>query len=469
MESPEVQSSQQSKPEAPDSSVVMSQASQPAPPDPTVVVSQPSVGGVIGKRSVHTGRTVGPFEVQTLIAAGAFAEVYEARSANVGAAAVKIGPLLEPRRFERELSALKGVTHPNLIKFYEGGTFSQDGKEFFWLAMEYPGPTTLASLIERKELDSAGAMELFGQLLDALVALHGAGFAHRDLKPRNILVNGGKLKLIDFGLTKTARSGDDSLTITGQLVGTPRYMSPEQVRGVTEVGQAADLWAAGVILFEMLTFVPLFDGLNQMQLGAQILTQNIPSRLTHDRVPGTLRKWLIDLLNRDDPRARGNVKEARAIFGTLTSPLIARLKDVKRRSNWRRIDETRLLEAFLAGEAPGASPIDVARRFVLFAEKHGITGLRVEDVVQVIASPDGAIEVLPELKPELRPEFSIQLDASPQLLKQLEQLRVRAQVLWIGCALSAVAAAASIAYLGSVSKKAGSVTYFGELALFVVL
>lgn len=470
MESPEVQNSQPSKPGSPDSSVAMSQASQPArAPDPSVVVSQPSVGGVIGKHSVHTGRTVGPFEIQTLIAAGAFAEVYEARGELVGAAAVKIGPLLEPRRFERELSALKGVNHPNLIKFHEGGTFTQEGKEFFWLAMEYPGPTTLATLIERKELDSASAMELFGQLLDALVALHGAGFAHRDLKPRNILVNGGRLKLIDFGLTKTARSGDDSLTITGQLVGTPRYMSPEQVRGVTEVGQAADLWAAGVILFEMLTFVPLFDGLNQMQLGAQILTQNIPSRLTHDRVPGTLRKWLIDLLNRDDPRARGSIKEARAIFGTLASPLIVRLKDVTRRSAWRKVDESRLLNAFLAGEAPGASPIDVARRFVLFAEKHGINGLRVEDVVQVISSPDGAVDVLPELKPELRPEFSIQLDASPQLLKQLEQLRLRAQFLWIGCALSVVAGGASLTALMNVSRKAGSVTYFGELALFGIL
>lgn len=75
-------------------------------------------------------------------------------------------------------------------------------------------------------------------------------------------------------------------------------MSPEQVRGITDVGPPADLWAAGVILFEMLTGLPLFDGQNQMQLGAQILTLNVASRLTHDRVPVSLRRWLLGLLNR---------------------------------------------------------------------------------------------------------------------------------------------------------------------------
>jgi serine/threonine protein kinase len=439
MDSSEVQSSQQSKAEAAAASVEMSQASQPAANgEPSVEVSQPTIGGVIGKRSLHTGTKVGDFEIQTLIAAGAFAEVYEAKHPVLGSAAVKIGPLVERRRFEREWGALKSVGHPNLIQFHAGGTFEKDGREHFWLAMEYPGPTTLATLIERKELDSSSAMECFGQLLDALVALHAAGLAHRDLKPRNILVNGGRLKLIDFGLTKTARSGDDSLTITGQLVGTPRYMSPEQVRGITEVGPAADLWAAGVILYEMLTF----------------------------RVPGTLRKWLIELLNRDDPRARGSALEARAVFGTLASPLIVRLKDVKRRSAWRKVDEARLLSAFLAGEAPGASPIDVARRFVLFAETKGVTGLQVEDVVQVISTPANSPDTLQQLSPTPPTELSFQSAPSTELLRQAEQLRVRAKALWIACAIAGIPGGILLSFVVETAKKGGGGK---DVALFAFL
>ena len=354
----------------------MSQASQPArAPDPSVVVSQPSVGGVIGKHSVHTGRTVGPFEIQTLIAAGAFAEVYEARSELVGAAAVKIGPLLEPRRFERELSALKGVNHPNLIKFHEGGTFSQDGKEFFWLAMEYPGPCTLAHLIAQQRLELNLALNLFGQLLEALCELHAAQLVHRDLKPQNILVNDQQLKVIDFGLTKSfgASGGNESLTLTGQLVGTPRYMSPEQVKGSSAVGPSSDVWASLVIFYEMLTGQPLFDGTNQMQLGAQILGAPVRSLLNHESVLPELRAWMAEVLDQTSSLGRESATEALANFNELRDRILARELNVRTRQRWLDIRRERVIERALELR-PATSDADVVQhvKALCVAERLGI-------------------------------------------------------------------------------------------------
>jgi eukaryotic-like serine/threonine-protein kinase len=162
------------------------------------------------------------------------------------------------KRFWREARAAASVNHPNICQIFEIG---EDGGELF-IAMELLEGEALADRLRRGPLNATDAIAVGLEMLAALSALHARGFVHRDLKPSNVFLTSHGVKLLDFGLARPEMEGplsDTGLTRTGILIGTPRYMSPEQVAGEA-VDARSDLFAAGAILFEMLAGRPAFAG-----------------------------------------------------------------------------------------------------------------------------------------------------------------------------------------------------------------
>jgi serine/threonine-protein kinase len=181
------------------------------------------------------------------------------------------------RRFYREARAAAAIRHPSIIEVMDVGT-SPEGEPF--LVMEYLEGESLGAMLARTGIiDISLAAEILDPAMDALAAAHDRGIVHRDLKPDNIfLVDLGRqstgVKLIDFGISKFTRSEDKTnLTKVGTVLGTPAYMSPEQIRGSKEVDQRTDIYALGVILYEMLTRKLPFAGDNYMQVMDRVLTE----------------------------------------------------------------------------------------------------------------------------------------------------------------------------------------------------
>ena len=202
---------------------------------------------------------VGAYDIVALIGRGGMGEVYEARDTRLGRkVAVKlIRPALTSnpeavRRFEQEARAASSLNHPNIVTIYEIG--DMDGRRF--LAMELVEGHSLSALVGRPVgLDAVARMG--AQLARALSVAHAVGIVHRDIKPENIMVRAdGYVKLLDFGVARlvpqpaATRLPDDAATRGRAILGTPRYMSPEQARGETVTG-ASDVFSLGVVLFEL--------------------------------------------------------------------------------------------------------------------------------------------------------------------------------------------------------------------------
>lgn len=187
----------------------------------------------------------------------------------------------ELARFKSEGAAIALITHPNIVQIYDFGEFQ--GRPYF--SLEYIDGGTLAQKIAGVPQPPREAARTIETLARAIHQAHQAGIVHRDLKPANVLMTRyGVPKITDFGLAKQTEA-DHSATATGMLLGTPQYMAPEQASGNSaEVGAAADIYALGVILYEMLTGRPPFQAANLSELLHAINTQDpaAPTRLKHD-------------------------------------------------------------------------------------------------------------------------------------------------------------------------------------------
>src|SRR4029078_947077 len=178
-------------------------------------------------------------------------------------------------RFWREARAVASVNHPNVCQIYDVG--EEHGQLFF--AMELLDGEALTELLKRGAISADQAVPIAIDLLTALAAIHGRGIVHRDLKPSNVFVTRHGVKLLDFGL---ARPDVDqtldpaALTRSGVVMGTPRYMAPEQVTG-DPVDTRTDLFAAGAILFEMLAGRPAFGGRTVMEIINATLNEQPPA------------------------------------------------------------------------------------------------------------------------------------------------------------------------------------------------
>jgi serine/threonine-protein kinase len=205
----------------------------------------------------------GRYRLGALLGAGGMARVVAAHDLRLERpVAVKLAPAsgidrAGRERFVREARSSAGFSHPNAVAVFDAG--EADG--YLYLVMELvDGPSVATRLTEHGPLDVDEALTITSDVLAALGAAHAAGIIHRDVKPGNILLGpGGAVKLADFGIAK--RLGDISadLTGTGQFIGTPKYLAPEQVAG-EPVTAATDLYAAGVVLFEMLAGHPPYEG-----------------------------------------------------------------------------------------------------------------------------------------------------------------------------------------------------------------
>src|SRR5437762_11136685 len=261
--------------------------------------------------SLATGTRLGPYEILALIGAGGMGEVYKARDTRLDrTVAIKICAEQFSERFEREARAIAALNHPNICTLHDIGPN--------YLVMEYIEGPTLAGPIPLAE-----ALSIARQIAEALEAAHEKGIIHRDLKPANIkLTADGKVKVLDFGLAKafdndTSRISDPAnsptLTISptsaGMILGTAGYMSPEQARGV-QVDKRADIWAYGVVLYEILTGREMFSGETISDTLAAVLRADFDWSAVPAETPVPIRRLLRRCLERDRMKRLRDIGDA---------------------------------------------------------------------------------------------------------------------------------------------------------------
>ncbi len=257
------------------------------------------------------GAGLGPYEILAPIGAGGMGEVYRARDPRLGRdVAIKISAERFSERFDREARAVAALNHPNICQIYDVGPN--------YLVMEFVEGLTLAERIKQGAVPLDEALAIARQIADALEAAHEKGIVHRDLKPANIKLKlDGVVKVLDFGLAKmaapaaSAENLENSPTLTieatrlGQILGTAAYMAPEQARGKV-VGKQADIWAFGVVLYEMLTGRRLFEGETTSDVLAAVLTKE-PD---WSRAPVGVHRLLKSCLEKDPKRRLRDIGDA---------------------------------------------------------------------------------------------------------------------------------------------------------------
>jgi eukaryotic-like serine/threonine-protein kinase len=258
------------------------------------------------------GQQLGRYQVLDLLGAGGMGRVYRALDGTLdrevaikGLADAFRGDSRSLRRFEREARVLATLSHPNIAAIY--GLERLNGSPY--LVLERVDGETLAQRLVRGAVPVEEALAIAVQIIAGLEEAHAKGVIHRDLKPSNVMLTPTRqVKLVDFGLAKTAavRADPDEsvepITEIGFVVGTARYMSPEQVTG-SDVDTRTDVWAFGCVLYEMLTARPVFPGRSVSEVAAAVLRDEPDWTLLPAAVPrGVVR--LIRRCLRRDPRAR---------------------------------------------------------------------------------------------------------------------------------------------------------------------
>jgi len=266
--------------------------------------------------NLDPGTKLGPYEILAPIGTGGMGEVYRARDTRLGReVAIKISAERFSERFTREARATAALNHPNICHLYDVGPD--------YLVME---------LIEGENLKGPLALETALQyalqIVDALDAAHEKGIVHRDLKPGNIkITRDGVVKLLDFGLATSGvkePEGDPEhsptismeATKAGVILGTAAYMAPEQARG-GRVDKRADIWAFGVVLYEMLTGQRLFQGGTISDTLASVLKDKPPLH----QVPAAVQRVLQACLQKDPKRRLRDISDARLLLEEGSAPV----------------------------------------------------------------------------------------------------------------------------------------------------
>lgn len=274
--------------------------------------------------TLASGARLGQYEIVAPLGAGGMGEVYRARDSQLEReVAIKIladALAKDPEylaRFAAEARALAAVNHPNIAAIY--GLDEKDGVRF--LVLELVEGEALDERIARGPLPIPEALELAGQIADALAAAHEKGIVHRDLKPSNVRVTpSGRAKVLDFGLAKSVEAASAAgsavttspatQTAAGTIMGSPAYMSPEQARG-RPVDRRTDLWSFGCVLYEMLTAKRAFAGETVSDCIAAILAREPAWTELPRATPTGLRRLLRRCLEKDPERRLRDASDVR--------------------------------------------------------------------------------------------------------------------------------------------------------------
>lgn len=279
-----------------------------------------SLSGPAEEDALAPGSAIGPYQVIGLLGSGGTGRVYRAldpqlrREVAIKALASAFHEdAASLRRFEREARALAALNHPSIATLFE--LLEVEGRPY--LVLELVEGDTLAERLERGAMPPGEVIDAARQVVDALAEAHGKGIVHRDLKPSNVkLGDDGRVKVLDFGLAKTipgngAKDAGTATTLSGTVLGTAPYMSPEQARGL-EIDRRTDNWAFGCLLFEMLSGVRAFQGRTVSDVLASVLRDEPDFGLLPPATPPGLVRLAKRCL-RKDPRERlQDIGDARA-------------------------------------------------------------------------------------------------------------------------------------------------------------
>lgn len=283
----------------------------PSPVKPAEELTQ----GWSGSRLAGTRiQYFGDFELLELIARGGMGVVYKARQTSLGRlVAVKMilsGQFAsdeEVRRFRVEAQAAAQLDHPNIVSIYEVG--EHEGHRYFSMAL-VEGPS-LAARLAAGPFAPRDAAELIRQASEAIAYAHERGVIHRDLKPSNILLDAtGRPRITDFGLAKRV-SDDGGLTMTGDVLGTPSYMPPEQAAGNTEaVGPAADIYSLGAVLYALLSGRPPFQAASSVDTLRQVVEREpVAPRQLNSAIPRDLETIALKCLDKSISRRYASAQQ----------------------------------------------------------------------------------------------------------------------------------------------------------------
>ncbi|MBK5292408.1 MAG: protein kinase [Acidobacteriia bacterium] len=257
---------------------------------------------------LSAGEKLGPYEILSPLGAGGMGEVYKARDTRLDRfVAIKVLPEHIAKRedlrqrFEREARAVASLNHPHICVLHDIG--NQDGTGY--MVLEYMEGETLAARITRGALPLDQALKFARQTGDALDRAHRAGVTHRDVKPANIMLTRDGVKVLDFGLAKSASKPGPAeetltaaLTLEGSVMGTPQYMAPEQFEG-KEADTRSDIWAFGAVLYEMVTGEKAFQGKTYSSMLGAILSADPPPMSVKPFTPAALERLVRRCLAKD--------------------------------------------------------------------------------------------------------------------------------------------------------------------------
>ena len=289
------------------------------------------------------GARLGPYEILSALGAGGMGEVFRARDTRLNRdVAIKVLPASfatnadRRARFEREAQVLASLNHPNIAHVHG----LEDSSGVGALVMELVEGDDLSLLISRGPIPLADALPIAKQIADALEAAHDQGIIHRDLKPANIKIRAdGTVKVLDFGLAKAldpaATSSVEVMnsptlsvrgTQMGLIIGTAAYMAPEQARGKA-VDRRADIWAFGVVLYEMLSGQRAFEGEDISVTLASVIKEEVSWPALPADLPEPIRRLLHRCLEKDPKRRLRDIGEARLTLDDPASsePVTSRL------------------------------------------------------------------------------------------------------------------------------------------------
>ncbi len=271
---------------------------------------------------------IGRYEILDEVGQGAMGTVYRAHDPlierTVAIKTVSISQLQQEgadaeSRFLREAQSAGRLSHPNIVTIYDVG----EANGLAYIAMEYLSGSTLRDIMNMGPMPIDLALDTAMQMAEALAFAHEHGVIHRDIKPANVIVTGqrGRIKLTDFGIAHLINSGH---TLAGQMLGSPRYMSPEQAMG-REVDGRSDIFSLGAVLYEMLTGQYAFDGDSLPTIVYRVINEApVTAATLRPRLPAALSSLLASMLNKS-PEARPDARTLVNVLRALApaTPLVS--------------------------------------------------------------------------------------------------------------------------------------------------